>query len=62
MINTTPSYTFPSLTVPEKEKNEDWHKKFVQAIIHRSIADGYADRYAIANECVNFYLGLQSGG
>lgn len=61
MINPTPSFTFPSLTVSEAEKNEEYHKKFVQAIIHRSVADGYADRYAIANECVNFYLGLQSG-
>lgn len=61
MTTTTPTYTFPKLTVKESEKNEDWHKKFVQAILNRSIADGYANRYAIANECVNFYLGLQSG-
>lgn len=62
MMNTTlpQTYGFPSLTVSEGEKNEDWHKKFVQAIINRSIMDGYANRYAIANECVNYYLGIQS--
>lgn len=61
MTTTPPTYTFPKLTVPESEKNEDWHKKFVQAVLNKSVADGYANRYAIANECVNFYLGLQSG-
>lgn len=61
MTSSTPTYTFPKITVKESEKNEDWHKQFVQAILNRSIADGYANRYSIANECVNFYLGLQSG-
>lgn len=55
------NYSFPSLIVPEKDKNEDWHKAYVQAIVNRSIAEGYSDRYAIANECVNFYFGIQSG-
>lgn len=55
------SYSFPSITVSEKEKNEEWYKKYTQAIVNRSIAEGYADRYALANECVNFYLGLQTG-
>lgn len=55
------TYSFPTLTVPEKEKDENYHKQFTQAIVNRSVADGYADRYTIANECVNFYLGLQTG-
>ena len=53
------SFTFPKLTVPQSEKNEDWYKKFVQAITNRAISDGYSARAAVANECVNFYLGLQ---
>ncbi|HEY0751374.1 MAG TPA: hypothetical protein VGD26_09465, partial [Chitinophagaceae bacterium] len=55
------TYSFPIITVPEKEKDETYHKQFVQAIINRSVADGYADRYTIANECVNFFLNLQTG-
>lgn len=55
------NYTFPSLTVAEKDKDESWHQGYVQAIVNRSMAEGYADRYAIANECVNFYLSLQTG-
>lgn len=55
------NYSFPQITVKESEKNEDWYKQYVQAIVNRSVADGYADRYTMANECVNFYFGLQSG-
>ena len=55
------TYSFPIITIKESEKKEDYHKQFVQAIVNRSVADGYADRYTIANECVNFYLGLQTG-
>lgn len=54
--------SFPSLFVPESDKNTElYHKQFVQAITNRSILSGYTDRYALMNECLNFYLGLQSG-
>lgn len=55
------NFNFPNITVAEKEKKEDYHKKFVQAITSRAMSDGFNSRFAIANECVNFYLGLQSG-
>lgn len=55
------TFNFPNITVPEKEKDESYHKKFVQAITQRAVADGFNSRYSVANECVNFYLGLQSG-
>ena len=54
-------YAFPTISTPESEKKEDYHKAYVQAIINRAINEGYNDRVSIANECVNFYLGLQSG-
>jgi Membrane protein involved in colicin uptake len=54
-----PNFSFPSIIIKESEKDEDWYKQYVQAIVNKSISDGYADRYAIANECVNFYQGLQ---
>lgn len=55
------SLAFPSLFVPEKEKNEAYHKQYVQAIANRTLVGNYYDRCALMNECVNFYLGLQSG-
>jgi hypothetical protein len=55
------NYSFPNINTPEKEKDEKYHKQYVQAIVNRSISEGYADRYIMANECVNFYLGLQTG-
>lgn len=56
------SISFPSLFVPQEDKDtEIYHKQFVQAITNRSILSGYTDRYAMMNECVNFYQGLQSG-
>jgi len=55
------SGSFPSIFVPEKEKDENYHKQYVQAIVSRSIYSGYSERRALMDECVNFYLGLQSG-
>jgi len=51
----------PSIFVPDKEKDEAYHKQFVQAIANRSINSGYSARNLMMNDCVNFYLGLQSG-
>lgn len=52
---------FPSIFIPEDAKDENYHKQFTQAITSRSIMSGYNARYSLFNECVNFYLGLQSG-
>jgi hypothetical protein len=52
---------FPSIAIPESKKDEAWHKNFVQTITNRGIVSGYAERYALANECVNYYLGLDGG-
>ena len=59
--NNTFRYSFPSINTPEGEKKEDYHKQYTQAIINRAINEGYNSRVAIANECVNFFLGIQSG-
>lgn len=55
------SLSMPSIFVDEKQKNEAYHKQFVQSIANRSINSGYSARNLIMNECVNFYLGLQGG-
>lgn len=60
-MNNKVKYSFPSLTVPESDKDEDWYKQYTQAIVNRSMSEGYTDRVAIANECVNFYQQVQSG-
>lgn len=55
------SGSFPSIFVPEKEKDEKYHKNYVQAIVSRSIYSGYSERRSLMDECVDFYLGLQKG-
>lgn len=55
------SMSFPSIFVPESDKNELYHKQFVQAIANRTLNSGYYERNALMNECVNYYMGLQGG-
>jgi hypothetical protein len=52
---------FPSLKVKESEKNDTYHKKFVEAIINNSINSSYSLDYAAIEQCQNFYNGTQSG-
>lgn len=55
------SGAIPSIFVPDSEKDEAYHKQFVQNIASKSIFSGYSERRTMMEECVNFYLGLQSG-
>lgn len=55
------SLSMPSIFVPDKEKDENYHKTFVQSIANRSVMSGYSARNLVMNECYNFYLGLQGG-
>lgn len=55
------SGTLPSIFVPESEKDEAYHKSFVQALTSKSILSGYAERRVLMDDCINFYLGLQNG-
>lgn len=53
MVNSTSgTYSFPLLT--ETDKGLAYHKRFAQAISHKSIDDNYANRYAIISECYKF--------
>lgn len=61
MSNSSISSAFPSIFVPEKEKDEAYHRNFAQAVASKGILSGFTDRRAIMNECVNFFLGLQGG-
>lgn len=53
------SSTFPSLTT--KDKGEDWHKKFVQAIVKETIDSNYDFYNASITELYNYYNGTQTG-
>lgn len=55
------SPNFPSIFVEESEKDENYHKQFIQAVASRGIVSGYQERFALMNECVNYYLSLQGG-
>jgi hypothetical protein len=46
------NYSFPLLT--EDTKKADYHKRFTQAILHRTVDDNYSTRYAIMAECYRF--------
>ena len=53
------NYAFPLLT--EADKNSDYHKRFTQAIVHKSIDENYSTRYAILAECYKFMQEGTSG-
>jgi len=55
------TFAFPSLNVPEEQKNEDWHHQFVLAITNESLNNAYDLSYRALNEAYNFYQGLQTG-
>lgn len=61
MLNQSKSGSLPSIFVPDGEKDEAYHKQFVQGITSKSVYSGYAERRMMMDECLNFYLGLQSG-
>jgi len=55
------NFEFPRTDVPKREKNEKYHKNFVQAIINESIGNNYDLDYALMDEAVNFFNGDQGG-
>ena len=61
MSETSGQYGFPKVNVPESQKDEKYHRQFVEAIIHQSIGSSFDLEYAAMNESVDFFNGLQSG-
>jgi hypothetical protein len=55
------SMSVPSIFIPEKEKDDNYHRQYIESIANRSISGGYHARNTLMNECLNFYLGLQTG-
>lgn len=57
--STSGNYSFPLLT--EEKKDSEYHKRFVRAILNRSVDDSYSTRYAIIAECRRFFEEGTSG-
>ena len=51
---------FPNPNIPEKDKDENYHRQYVQAITVRNVDSSYDIGYYTMNESYNFYQGLQS--
>lgn len=54
-------FSFPSISIKDSKKDEDWHRKYVQAIVFNSVNSSYDFDYNTMNEAYNFYQGLQGG-
>jgi len=54
------SYQLPDINIPDSEKNKEWHKQYVQSIVHRSLNGSYDLSSNAINEAYNFYLGAQN--
>ena len=54
-------FDFPKIAIPESEKDEEWHKQFVYAIVNRSIGSDFDINYSGMNESINFFNGSQTG-
>jgi hypothetical protein len=47
--------------VPDQEKDEDYHKQYVQAVVNRSVNYNFDLNYAMMTECYKYYDGVQGG-
>jgi hypothetical protein len=59
--NPSASLRFPNPNLPEKDKDKDWHKQYVESITNYSINSSYDMGYAMMNESYEYYDGTQSG-
>jgi hypothetical protein len=54
------TFNMPDPMVSEKEKDEDYHKRFVQALVNRSVNSNFDLEYAAMTESYRYYQGTQS--
>jgi hypothetical protein len=55
------SVSFPEINIPDSQKNQDFHKKMVEAITNYSRNQSFDLDYAAMDECYKFYDSTQSG-
>jgi hypothetical protein len=58
---TSEIYSFPDYNIPDSKKDADYHKKFAQAIIYRSIDTDYNLNYYAMTESYEFFNGINTG-
>lgn len=62
MADDSSYHGFPAKNVPEKEKNERWHKDFILAIMHETITGGWASLTSWnINNNYNTYQSMDTG-
>jgi hypothetical protein len=54
------TFQMPDPMVSEKEKDEDYHKRFVQALVNRSVNANFDLEYSAMTESYRYYQGTQS--
>jgi len=45
----------PSIAIPEREKDEAYHRSHAEYIIRNTLTDGWADKYSLYEELYKFY-------
>ena len=53
------SYQFPSLNIPESQKDEEWYKKYTLAIVNSTMGGSHDLQYSAMQENYDFYDGTQ---
>lgn len=49
------SYAIPSTNVPEKKKNENYHRQWVEGIINKSLSSTFSSEFKLMDECYKYY-------
>lgn len=52
---------FPKINIPEKDKNEDYHMKWVRAIVSNTFTESWANNYQVMEMLYKYYLDGSSG-
>lgn len=52
---------FPDSSVPEKEKDKDYHRRYAESIIKIGLNADFDRDYSVMNECYEFFNGTHTG-
>jgi hypothetical protein len=57
----SPTFNFPNSNISEKDKNRDYHKQYLEAILYRTSESGFDMYYQSLNESYEFFNGTNTG-
>lgn len=57
----TSTSNFPKIDIPEKDKNKDYHTKWVRAIVSNTFTESWANNYQVMEMLYKYYLDGSSG-